>query len=153
MGALAVLVFGAAYASVPLYKVFCQMTGFGGTTQRVDDDESLLARVKPVEGGRIVRVDFTSNVHSAMPWSFKPTQRNVKVVPGETALAFYTGSFSRCSFSFSCGWHLLTHSHPTPFLSSRALHHYLYSSTQYNIHFKRNSFPSHLASLRAGGYS
>lgn len=37
-----------------------------------------------------MRVDFTSNVHSEMPWTFKPTQRFVKVVPGETALAFYT---------------------------------------------------------------
>lgn len=88
MGSVAIFVFGVAYASVPLYKVFCQMTGFGGTTQRADDKN--LATIKPVEGGRVIRVDFSSNVHSAMPWKFTPTQPHVKVVPGETALAFYT---------------------------------------------------------------
>ena len=87
-GALAVFVFGTSYASVPLYKVFCQMTGFGGTTQRAT--ESRASTVKPVEGGRIIRVDFVASVHSAMPWKFQPTQRDVRVVPGETALAFYT---------------------------------------------------------------
>jgi len=85
---VAALVFGVSYASVPLYKVFCQMTGFGGTTQRAD--EALASKVKPVDGGKVMRIDFTSNVHSEMPWKFKPTQRFVKVVPGETALAFYT---------------------------------------------------------------
>ena len=61
---------------------------FLGTTQRADVKKSLL--VKPVEGAKIIRIDFTSNVHSEMPWTFRPTQRSVKVVPGETALAFYT---------------------------------------------------------------
>jgi len=88
MGGIAILVFGLAYASVPLYKVFCQMTGFGGTTKRAD--ETVAATVKPLEGGKVVRVDFTGSVHSAMPWKFRPTQRDVRVVPGETALAFYT---------------------------------------------------------------
>ncbi len=87
-GAVAMLVFGMAYASVPLYKVFCQVTGFGGTVQRADDVSA--STVKPVEGGNVIRVDFTASVHSAMPWKFTPTQRDVKVVPGETALAFYT---------------------------------------------------------------
>jgi hypothetical protein len=47
-GALAVAVFGISYASVPLYKVFCSMTGFGGTTQRVDEEKA--TTVKPVSG-------------------------------------------------------------------------------------------------------
>lgn len=88
MGAVAVFIFGLAYASVPLYKVFCQMTGFGGTTQRADD--VVASTVKPVEGGNVISVYFTGDVHAAMPWKFRPTQRDVKVVPGETALAFYT---------------------------------------------------------------
>ena len=88
MSAIAVLVFGISYASVPLYKVFCQMTGFGGTTQVADQTRA--NEVKPVDGGKVIRVDFTSSVHDEMPWKFKPTQRSVKVVPGETALAFYT---------------------------------------------------------------
>ena len=88
MTALSIAIFGLSYASVPLYKAFCQMTGFGGTTRRAD--ENTASTVKPVENGQIIRIDFTSNVHSSMPWIFKPTQKSVKVVPGETALAFYT---------------------------------------------------------------
>jgi hypothetical protein len=79
-----------SYAAVPLYKIFCSMTGFGGTTQRPDEKKSSL--VKPVPGGKVIKVLFSSNVHSTMCWDFVPTQREVKVVPGETALAFYTVS-------------------------------------------------------------
>ena len=86
--ALAIFVFGVSYASVPLYKMFCQVTGFGGTTQRVDALKAI--KVKPAENGKVIRINFTSNVHSAMPWTFKPTQSSIKIVPGETALAFYT---------------------------------------------------------------
>lgn len=88
MGTVVIFVFGLSYASVPLYKAFCKMTGFGGTTQRAD--EAVAATVKPVEGGRIIRINFNGTVHSNLPWTFRPTQRDVKVVPGETALAFYT---------------------------------------------------------------
>ena len=49
---------GVCYASVPLYKVFCQATGFGGTTQRVADDDERVKRLTPAEGGRILRVSF-----------------------------------------------------------------------------------------------
>lgn len=90
MGAVAVFIFGLSYASVPLYKVFCQMTGFGGTTQRADDKKS--STVKPVPDAKVIKIDFASNVHSTMPWKFNPTQSSVRVVPGETALAFYTVS-------------------------------------------------------------
>ena len=88
MAAVAVFIFGLSYASVPLYKAFCQVTGFGGTTQRAD--EKKMSTVKPLVGGRIIRVDFVANVHSTMPWKFRPTQGDVCVVPGETALAFFT---------------------------------------------------------------
>lgn len=87
MSAVAVFVFGVSYASVPLYKAFCQMTGFGGTTQRVTASET---KVTPVEGANLIKIYFTASVHSEMPWNFTPTQREVKVIPGETALAFYT---------------------------------------------------------------
>ena len=86
--AVAMTVFGVSYASVPLYKVFCQVTGFGGTTQVADEKKA--KAIKPVEGGEIVKVYFMSSVHSEMPWKFVPTQKEVRVVPGETALAFYT---------------------------------------------------------------
>jgi cytochrome c oxidase assembly protein subunit 11 len=86
--AVAMTIFGISYASVPLYKMFCQVTGFGGTTQVADEKKAV--SIKPVEGGEILKVYFMANVHSEMPWKFKPTQNEVRVVPGETALAFYT---------------------------------------------------------------
>jgi cytochrome c oxidase assembly protein subunit 11 len=64
------------------------MTGFGGTTQRADDVKA--TTVKPVDGAALINVEFDSTVASGMPWKFTPTQTQVKVVPGETALAFYT---------------------------------------------------------------
>lgn len=80
--------FGISYAAVPLYKVFCQMTGYGGTTQRAD----VLAAEKltPREDARPIRVLFDAGVSSNMPWQFRPQQRELVLVPGETALAFYT---------------------------------------------------------------
>lgn len=64
------------------------MTGFGGTTQVATEEMS--RAIVPVEGGKIIKVYFTADVHDTMPWKFKPTQREVRVIPGETALAFYT---------------------------------------------------------------
>lgn len=68
--------------------MFADCKGFGGTTRRVDELKAV--SVKPVENGKVIKIYFTSNVHSNLPWSFIPTQRSVKVIPGETALAFYT---------------------------------------------------------------
>ena len=64
------------------------MTGFGGTTQVADEKKA--KSIKPVEGANIIKVYFMSSVHDAMPWEFRPTQKEVRIVPGETALAFYT---------------------------------------------------------------
>lgn len=78
---------GVSYASVPLYKVFCAATGFGGTTQRVEVDS--VRDMSPAVDGRVIKITFTADVNDVMPWKFKPQQQSVKVVPGETALAFY----------------------------------------------------------------
>eukprot|EP00956_Cyclotella_meneghiniana_P022125 scaffold41272_cov38-Cyclotella_meneghiniana.AAC.1 len=137
---------GATYAAVPLYKVFCQTTGFGGTTQRVQltdwassqedkeqygrskvsqalwekllsvsnvpremlpssvnkghgvrtwtDEEAAakLASMRPAKDGKLITVRFDSTVGDVLPWSFVPTQLDVKVVPGETALSFFTAT-------------------------------------------------------------
>lgn len=87
MAAVALGTLGAAYASVPLYKVFCQATGFGGTTQRSDGVET--KDLIPAEDSRLINITFTADVQDQMPWKFRPQQNHVKVVPGETALAFY----------------------------------------------------------------
>jgi cytochrome c oxidase assembly protein subunit 11 len=73
---------GLAYAAVPLYAMFCQVTGYGGTTQRV-----VKASDTVIE--RSVKVLFDANVGSNLPWKFEPVQRTIDVKLGETALAFY----------------------------------------------------------------
>jgi cytochrome c oxidase assembly protein subunit 11 len=84
---LAVGTLGVSYASVPLYKMFCQATGYGGTTQEVDMETA--RKMKPVEGANQIKVTFNADTTDTLPWKFRPVQREVRVVPGETALAFY----------------------------------------------------------------
>jgi cytochrome c oxidase assembly protein subunit 11 len=86
--ALAVGVGGLSYAAVPLYKAFCQATGYGGTTQKATEEK--FRAMRPVAGARQVTVHFNADTAAGMPWRFTPQQRSARVVPGETALAFYT---------------------------------------------------------------
>ena len=73
---------GMAYAAVPLYKAFCQATGFGGTPLIAQSDD------RPVIA-RTVKVRFDTNVDPNMPWRFEPVQREVKVHLGEQKLVFF----------------------------------------------------------------
>ncbi len=81
MGLVAAGMLGMAYAAVPLYQLFCQVTGYGGTTQRA---------TKPSETilDRVVTVRFDANV-SGLAWDFVPVVRTMDVRIGENALAFY----------------------------------------------------------------
>ena len=79
---------GMSYAAVPLYKAFCQRYGFGGDTGRAADPEQA-AKMRPVKDGRQIKITFNADTSDMMPWKFRPTTREVRVVPGETALAFY----------------------------------------------------------------
>ncbi len=73
---------GFAYASAPLYDLFCRTTGFGGTPVVAQaGDRPILDRT--------VNVRFDSNVDTALPWKFQPLQREVKVRLGEEYLAYY----------------------------------------------------------------
>jgi cytochrome c oxidase assembly protein subunit 11 len=73
---------GLSFAAVPLYRMFCQVTGYGGTPQR--------AEAAPGEVlDRTVRVRFDANVAKGFPWRFTPAQQTMDVKIGETALAFY----------------------------------------------------------------
>ena len=76
---------GLAFASVPLYRLFCVATGFGGTPQRVTAES---APVGPVSD-RVITIRFNADVNSELPWSFQPVQRSVSVRVGEQAIAFY----------------------------------------------------------------
>ncbi len=73
---------GLAYASVPLYRLFCQVTGFGGTPQQ--------ASVAPgAVSDRQITVTFTADVADGLGWSFRPAQRNLTLKVGENRLAYY----------------------------------------------------------------
>ena len=75
---------GLAYASVPLYKLFCQVTGFGGTTQiATQAPEQALLTAEPLA----VRLD--ANVNPQLNWSFVPVEQEVSLKPGEEVTAIY----------------------------------------------------------------
>ncbi len=75
---------GLSFASVPLYRLFCQVTGFGGTP----NTEAVSGAAEVSE--TIVTVNFDANVDHDLPWRFKPAQRKVRVRLGEEVLAHYT---------------------------------------------------------------
>jgi cytochrome c oxidase assembly protein subunit 11 len=82
---LAVAMVGLGYASVPLYRIFCQVTGYGGTTQRSTAAEA--AQVKVSDRTMVVR--FDANVDRNMPWQFRPKQVSDTVPIGARKLAFF----------------------------------------------------------------
>ncbi|MBB4613221.1 cytochrome c oxidase assembly protein [Novosphingobium taihuense] len=82
-GALAML--GLGYASVPLYRLFCQVTGYGGTTQRATAEK--LAGVKVA--GKMIRVRFDANTAPGLPWMFKPQQVTQDLRIGERKIATF----------------------------------------------------------------
>ena len=76
------LMSGLTYASVPLYRLFCQVTGLGGATQRA-------AKAPGAALDRKVTVRFDSNVAPTLGWEFEPVQRTVDVRVGEQTLVFF----------------------------------------------------------------
>jgi cytochrome c oxidase assembly protein subunit 11 len=92
--AIAVGMVGLAYASVPLYRVFCQVTGFGGTTMRVDAASLPGEAQLRALGGRTVKVRFDGNVRDGLAWSFGPAQGPITVKIGEQNIAYYRAASS-----------------------------------------------------------
>ncbi|WP_417514393.1 cytochrome c oxidase assembly protein [Minwuia sp.] len=80
--AIVVLMTGMSFAAVPLYDLFCRVTGYGGTTQQADGASDVL-------GDTTVAVTFDASLHREMPWQFKPLQSRIELRTGETAMAFY----------------------------------------------------------------
>lgn len=73
---------GLSYAAVPLYRAFCQATGFGGTTQ--------VAHAAPNQpGARTLTVRFDSNVGPGLPWTFVPETPEISLRTGQTATVYY----------------------------------------------------------------
>ena len=73
---------GLAYASVPLYRIFCQVTGFGGTTMKADAAPGAVA-------GAPIGVRFDANIEPALPWRFEPEQTTVRIQPGGRTTIYY----------------------------------------------------------------
>ena len=76
---------GLSFASVPLYRLFCQATGYGGVPQRADEAPGEVL-------DRTILIRFDGNVDGSLPWTFAPVQRTMDVKIGETALAFFKAS-------------------------------------------------------------
>lgn len=87
--ALAMLALG--FASVPLYRLFCQVTGFGGTTQRAtESDAAIAARMAASAGAGTISIRFDASMDRGMPWKFVPAQATQQVAIGQRQMAFYT---------------------------------------------------------------
>ncbi|KAK6455031.1 putative cytochrome c oxidase assembly protein mitochondrial precursor [Scheffersomyces xylosifermentans] len=85
---LGVLFLSLAFLAVPVYRAFCQRTGFGGIPI-TDSTRFTPDKLIPVDTNKRIRVQFTCQSSGILPWKFTPLQREVYIVPGETALAFY----------------------------------------------------------------
>jgi cytochrome c oxidase assembly protein subunit 11 len=81
---VSLVMLGLAFASVPLYRLFCQATGYAGTTQRAVGGTVL----KPVPG-KSVSVRFDGNVTGGIPWLFGPDKNAVTVEIGQKTMAFF----------------------------------------------------------------
>ena len=80
--AIVVGMFCLAFASVPLYDLFCRVTGYGGTTQRVNSVPKEL-------GKRELKISFNADTGKNLPWDFKPQQRRIETITGKRNLVFY----------------------------------------------------------------
>ncbi len=82
---LVAIVLGMAmlsYASVPLYRIFCQVTGYGGTTQKAEDLPTLIY-------DRELNIRFNAITFEGLPWKFEALQKDIDIKVGEHKLAFF----------------------------------------------------------------
>ena len=73
---------GLAFASVPLYQLFCRVTGFGGTPK-------IVAAAPAAPSEKTITVRFDANVNPALPWRFGPEQLEIRVKAGAPTIVFY----------------------------------------------------------------
>ena len=81
MAVIAAAMVGLAFASVPLYRIFCELTGWDGTPRRAEQAPGAVT-------GQI-GVRFDANVQPGLPWKFGPVERTVRVAPGARTQIFY----------------------------------------------------------------
>jgi cytochrome c oxidase assembly protein subunit 11 len=75
---------GLAFASVPLYRIFCEATGFNGTTQRAAADQV------PGDSGHMISVRFDANTSPSLPWRFQPVDTHRNIAIGARNIALFT---------------------------------------------------------------
>ncbi len=83
----AVFMLGLGYASVPLYRLFCQVTGFGGTTMVASQSQA--ARAATLATGQTISIRFDATTAGDMPWTFRPSQSTDTVTIGQRDIATY----------------------------------------------------------------
>ncbi len=81
MALIVAAMIGLAFASVPLYRLFCELTGMDGTPQRAERAPGAIAGA--------VGVRFDANVHPGLPWRFEPVQTTVRIAPGARTQVLY----------------------------------------------------------------
>lgn len=91
-----IAMFGFGFALVPLYDVFCDVTGLNGKTGgRVE-----LSEAPEVDESRLVKVQFVANLNESMPWQFKPMTRTIEVHPGkQTRINYYAKNTTRTAIT------------------------------------------------------
>lgn len=84
LGSLAFGMLALTFASSALFRMFCERTGHGGTTQ--------VAKHMPTRmENRVITIRFNADTQPELPWKFQPLQQEIKVKAGEVGLAFYHG--------------------------------------------------------------
>jgi cytochrome c oxidase assembly protein subunit 11 len=81
-----VFMFGFGYGLVPLYDVFCKITGLNGKTIRVTENINR----EVIVSNRLIKVQFDANINGDLPWTLQPNQRTMRVQPGKFYEAVYT---------------------------------------------------------------
>jgi cytochrome c oxidase assembly protein subunit 11 len=82
MALLVAAMVGLAFAAVPLYRLFCQVTGFGGTPVRAATAPGAIA-------GAEIGVRFDANISPQLPWKFEPAEHTIRIQPGARTQTFY----------------------------------------------------------------
>ncbi len=86
---VALAMLGLGFASVPLYRLFCQVTGYGGTTQRATETQLATLADGTQGAARTVSVRFDSNVANGLAWNFRPEKRTMTVKVGAKNMAVF----------------------------------------------------------------
>ncbi len=88
-GLAAAAMLGLGFAAVPLYQLFCQVTGFNGTTQRVDAATATQRLANVQTQTRMLSIRFDSNIGGGLPWEFYPEKKRVTVGVGGKSMAIF----------------------------------------------------------------